>query len=151
MAPVTQAAFLLICVHLSLCLLPPKEDLLPQSIWGQRCGINTGFPNLFSKKSGSYFFFILSQFLKFRWGITYIYKTAYMFKILLFLERGTRRGRETSMCGCLSHTPSWGLGPQSRHVPWLGIKPATRWFTGWRSIPWATPARAVYIFKCTVW
>ena len=24
------------------------------------------------------------------------------------------------MCGCLSHVPCWGPGPQPRHVPWLG-------------------------------
>ena len=33
------------------------------------------------------------------------------------------------MCGCLSHTPYWGPGPQPRHVPQLGIEPATLWFT----------------------
>ena len=26
--------------------------------------------------------------------------------------------------------PSWGLNLQPRHVPWLGIKPTTFWFTG---------------------
>ena len=35
--------------------------------------------------------------------------------IYLFLE--TKRGRETSVCGCLSRTPYWGPGPQPRHVP----------------------------------
>ena len=38
----------------------------------------------------------------------------------LFLETGKggrKRRRETSMCGCLSHAPCWGPGPQSRHVP----------------------------------
>ena len=30
---------------------------------------------------------------------------------------GRKRGRETSMCGCLSRTPYWGPGPQPRHVP----------------------------------
>ena len=37
-----------------------------------------------------------------------------------FLERGEgrrKRGRETSMCGCLSHAPHWGPGLQPRHVP----------------------------------
>ena len=33
------------------------------------------------------------------------------------------------MCGCLSHGPHWGPGPQPRHLPWLGIKPETLWFT----------------------
>ena len=40
--------------------------------------------------------------------------------IYLFSERekGRRnRGRETSMCGCLSHAPKWGPGPPPRHVP----------------------------------
>ena len=46
------------------------------------------------------------------------------------------------MCGCLSHTPKLGPGLQPRHVPWLGIEPATLWFAGWHAIHWATPARA---------
>ena len=46
------------------------------------------------------------------------------------------------MCGCLSHAPSWEPGPQPKQVPWLGIKLATLWFAGWRSIRWATPATA---------
>ena len=52
--------------------------------------------------------------------------------LFIFRERkgGRKRGRETSMCGCLSHAPYWGPGPQPRHVPWLGIEPATLWFTG---------------------
>ena len=72
------------------------------------------------------------------------------FKILfiyLYLERGKggrKRGREISMCGCLWCVPYWGPGPQPRHVPWLGIEPVTLWFTGWCSIHWATPARAVH-------
>ena len=40
-----------------------------------------------------------------------------------FLERGEarKRGRETSMCGCLLSAPNWGPGPQLSHVPWLVI------------------------------
>ena len=66
--------------------------------------------------------------------------------IYLFLERGKggrKRGRETSMCGCLLCAPHWGPSLQPRHVPWLGIKPATLSFTGQCSIHWAIPARAV--------
>ena len=39
--------------------------------------------------------------------------------IYLFLERGEgkEKGRETSMCGCLSRAPYWGPGLQPRHVP----------------------------------
>ena len=56
------------------------------------------------------------------------------FKILFiyfYTERkGERqRGGETSVCGCPSRGPHWGSGPQPRHVPWLGIKLATLWFT----------------------
>ena len=51
--------------------------------------------------------------------------------INLFLERkgGRKRGRETSMCGCLSGTPYRGPGRQPRHMPWQGIELATLWFT----------------------
>ena len=63
--------------------------------------------------------------------------------IYLFLERGEgkERGKETSMCCCFSSSLNWGPGLQPRHVPWLGIKPATLWFTGPLSICWVTPAR----------
>ena len=39
--------------------------------------------------------------------------------IYLFLDRGKgkEKGRETSMCGCLSRAPYWGPGLQPRHVP----------------------------------
>ena len=46
----------------------------------------------------------------------------FFFKILFthFYREGKRerkRGREISMCGCLSSAPHWGPGPQPRHVP----------------------------------
>ena len=47
---------------------------------------------------------------------------------------GRKRGRETSMCGCLAHALYWGPGLQPRHVPQPGIEPATLWFTGPHSI-----------------
>ena len=69
------------------------------------------------------------------------------FKILFIYfyregNRGRKTGRETSMCGCLSHAGYWGPGLQPRHVPWLGIEPVTLWFSGQHSVHWATPARA---------
>ena len=70
------------------------------------------------------------------------------------LDRGEGRekGRETSMCDCLSCTPYWRPGLQPSHVPWVGIEPATLWFTGWHSIHWATPARAISEFlKLPLW
>ena len=45
----------------------------------------------------------------------------FLFKdFYLFLERGKgrrKKGRETLICGCLSHVPHWEPGPQPRHVP----------------------------------
>ena len=66
------------------------------------------------------------------------------FYLFIFREGkgGWKRERETSMCGCLPHTPYWGPGPQPRHVPWLGIELETLWLAGQHSIHWATPARA---------
>ena len=40
--------------------------------------------------------------------------------IYLFFREGKggrKRGRETSMCGCLLWAPYWGPGSQPRHVP----------------------------------
>ena len=76
---------------------------------------------------------------------SFFYKRFY-----LFLERGEggrRRGREKSMCGCFSHAPYWKPDLQPRHVPWLGVEPATLWFRGQHSIHWATPARANIILN----
>ena len=53
-----------------------------------------------------------------------------------------KRGKETSMCGCLSHTPCLEPSLQPRHVPWLGVEQMTLWFAGWHSVHWATPVRA---------
>ena len=85
-----------------------------------------------------------------RWnGVREVIVLFFLFKdfIYLFLEgKGGRNiGKETSMCGCLSHTPYWDPGLQPRHVPWLGIARATLWFTAWCSIHWATPVRAKVI------
>ena len=67
----------------------------------------------------------------------------FYFKILfIFFWGWIKRGRETSMCDCLSCAPYWGPGPQPRHVPWLGIEPVTLGFSGWCSVHWATLARA---------
>ena len=74
--------------------------------------------------------------------------------IYLFLERGEgrrKRGRETSMCGCLSWAPYWEPGLQPRPMPWRGMEPATPCFAGWHSIHWATPAKAVYTFFNKMW
>ena len=66
-------------------------------------------------------------------------------RFYLFLGRQEgreKKRREASMCGCFSHAPDWGPGPQPRHVPWLGNEPVSLWFAGWCSVHWATPARA---------
>ena len=66
----------------------------------------------------------------------------YFLKDFIYLFIFTERGRATST-SCLSHPPNWGPGKQPRHVPWLGIEPATCWFAGWCPSHWATPARAI--------
>ena len=61
----------------------------------------------------------------------------------LFLERGDRkekRGGETSI-GCLS--PG---GPKTRHIPWLGIEPATFHFEKWCPTNWAMLAKVGGVF-----
>ena len=80
--------------------------------------------------------------------------TVLLFLKILFIFRereGRERGRETSMCerhmDRLPPTgPQLGPGPQPRHVPRLGIEPATLWFTGQHSIHSATPATATTVF-----
>ena len=46
-------------------------------------------------------------------------ESLWLFKKMLFIlflegKGGRKRGRETSMRGCLSCTPNWGPGPQPR-------------------------------------
>ena len=66
-----------------------------------------------------------------------------LLKILFFIFRERKGGRETSMCGSRLECPYWGPGPQPRRVPWQDIKLVILWFSGWRSIHWATPTRAL--------
>ena len=49
-------------------------------------------------------------------------------------ERGTDRGRKTSLCSHLSRSPQRGPCLQPRNVFWLGLKLATLWFTGQHSV-----------------
>ena len=64
----------------------------------------------------------------------------------LFLERGEgkERGRETSMCGCLSYALHRGPNPKPRYLPWLGIEPVDLCFAGLCPVHWGTSARAFY-------
>ena len=66
------------------------------------------------------------------------------FYLFIFRERkgGRKKGRETSMCGCLLSAPYLETGLQPRHVLWLGIKPVIHRVTSKHSIHWAMPARA---------
>ena len=70
--------------------------------------------------------------------------------VYLFLESGEGREeeRKRNISVWLPPTPhNWAPGLQPRHVPWLGIEPATLWFTGQHSVHWATPARAAVLFR----
>ena len=71
------------------------------------------------------------------------------FYLFIFRERGRRdKERKKHRCmrdtsiSCLLHAPNRGPGLQPRHVPWLGVEPATFQFTGQHSVRWATLARA---------
>ena len=82
-----------------------------------------------------------------KWSFKILFSFFLFFLKILFIyfwregKWGRKRGREISMCGCLSCVPYWGPGLQPRHVPWLEIKPVTLCFTSLHSIHWATPAR----------
>ena len=56
--------------------------------------------------------------------------------IYLFLERGRKGEREgvKHQCVVASSTPPTGCSLQPRHVPCLGIEPATPWFSGPHSV-----------------
>ena len=56
---------------------------------------------------------------------------------------GKHQWRRDTWISCFSYIPDWGPGPQSRHVPWLGIEPMTFQFTRQCSTHWATSARHV--------
>ena len=136
-------------VSLAVCpqVAPLDHMVVPCLIcWGITTPFSAGAaPSymLTSSAQGFQFFHILSN-------------TCYSFFkyfIYLFLENrgGREKKRERNMgargissIGCFSHAPTRGPGLQPRHVPWLAIELETFWFTGWHSIPWATPARAIY-------
>ena len=49
------------------------------------------------------------------------YELSFFYKDFIYREEkgGRKRGRETSMCGCLS-CALYQTGPQPKHVPWTG-------------------------------
>ena len=79
--------------------------------------------------------------------------TIFFFKILFTFRERRREGEKErkkhgcvrcvrdTLIGCLSQPPSWGPGPQPRHVLWPGIEPVTFWFADQHSIHWARTAR----------
>ena len=46
-------------------------------------------------------------------SLTHFLCILFYFILFIYFQRkgGRKRGRETSMCGCLSHVPNWGPGP----------------------------------------
>ena len=52
----------------------------------------------------------------------------FFLKILFILFLGREGEKHQCVLFHLSHTPNRGPGLHPRHVPWLGIEPATLWF-----------------------
>ena len=76
-----------------------------------------------------------------------------LFILFIFRERGREGEREgekhpcvrDTPISCLSHAPNWGPGLSPRHVPWLGIKPATSLSLSYHSTHWATPVSYTHL------
>ena len=100
------------------CMCPDQELNYNIGVWGW-CSNLLSYPAL--EPEGSFLFFFLRLF------------------IYLFLERGEGQEKEGERHQCLvaSHTPH-----TREPGPRLGTELATLWFTGQRSIHWATPAGA---------
>ena len=78
-------------------------------------------------------------------GVFFSFSSFFFFFLRFYsfiFREWVRERRDTTMCGCLSLATYWGPGPQPRHVPRLGIEPATPQFAGQHSTHWATAARA---------
>ena len=56
-----------------------------------------------------------------------------MFYCVLERKGGERKRERETLTGYSRMCPNQGLNPQPRHVPWLGIEPATLCCTGQRS------------------
>ena len=78
--------------------------------------------------------------------LSYFLKKKKRFYLSIFRQRGREGWKHQCVVAFHAPPPHQGPGPQTRHTPRLGIKLATRWFTGRHSIHWATPARAVCFF-----
>ena len=78
---------------------------------------------------------------RFQW---FCLKKKTTFYLSIFRERWREREREgdkhLSVASCMC--PEQGLNPQSRHVPWQGIKLGTFRFAGWHPTNWTTLFRA---------
>ena len=84
------------------------------------------------------------------WGLFhFLYFLKILFIYFFFRERGREGEREGEKHQCVVAScalPTGGPGQQPIHVPWLGIKPVTLWFSGRCSVHWATPTRASSLF-----
>ena len=89
--------------------------------------------------------------------VRWFLRNPYLRILLLILERGMERERDREfLCEkrwlFASHAyPEWGLNPQTRYMPWLGVKPATFWCTGRCSNHLSTqPGQVRWFFRSIV-
>lgn len=79
-----------------------------------------------------------------------------LFILLFFFLRKRGGGKEYQISmqewsfSCHLHVSYKGLSPQPKHVPWLGIEPATFPWMGWHLTNWATAAKANTWFLCSI-